>query len=150
MEKLFHKRPYLATFGLIALICGVMLFFLNAIAYAQNIQTPAPEPSHAEHIIKLGTYVALGISALGFSVGYVFSLWRKYRIAEEKEAGETWKKLADSRKEENAELKAEVAQYVLSDKTLRERLKKQKKLTLRLIARIEGDGTEFDEETEEV
>lgn len=131
-----------------------MLLFLNVIAYAQG-QSIQNEPTNLEYILKIGALVGVLFGGLTFAFTQIYNLYRKYNIEQEKETGETWKKLYDAKKEDYVEvladknrLEADKLRLEGVEQSLRERLKKQKKLTLRLIAKIEGDGTEFDESEE--
>jgi hypothetical protein len=146
MNRFFHRKPYLIILAATA-ICALMLLFLNVIAYAQGAEQ-TQQPSALKHYLEMGALLGLMAGGLAFTVGYIWNLWRKYRIEEEKDIGETWRKLAESRLADTNRLEAEKIKLEANEKTLRERLRKQKKLTLRLIAKIEGDGTEFDESEE--
>lgn len=153
----FHRKPYLTTIVLIMTVCAIMLIFLNVIAYAQGQPIQPTEPTALEQMLKIGSYVGLALGGLAVAVNQVRSIWRKYSFQESQETGDTYKKLADAKQAENiklesdnAKLKAETIRLETVEKTLRQRLGKRKKLILRLIAKVEGDGTEFDEETEDV
>lgn len=138
MGRILSTRPYLVT-----AVCVSLLSFFTIIAFAQGSPPGISDPITFEYIVKVLGYAALFFSTLAVATGYIWNLWRQKNVEDVKETGETWKKLAESRKEEVLELRAENAELKNEKAKLVKKTVLQKKVILRQIAKLELEGLEI-------